>query len=131
MYNRYIRNDQGVYTRIPEEEPSRQRDAGAPHSPEPPPVNDNSQAPPSRESRQEESRQQEPQWEAPRSGGPGPPPRRDPADIISRTLRQVLDRFHLEQVDTGDLLLLLVLFLLFEEDADEELLFALGLLLIL
>jgi len=42
-----------------------------------------------------------------------------------------LDHFHLENVDTGDLLLLILLFLLFEEEADEELLFALGLLLIL
>ena len=31
MYNRYIRNDQGVYTRIPEEEPRR------PQAPPPPP----------------------------------------------------------------------------------------------
>jgi len=51
--------------------------------------------------------------------------------VIQRTLRRLLDRFHLENVDTGDLLLLILLFLLFEEDADEELLFALGLLLIL
>jgi len=34
-------------------------------------------------------------------------------------------------VDTGDLLLLALLFLLFREDADEELLVAIGLLLIL
>lgn len=46
-------------------------------------------------------------------------------------IRKLLDRFHLEHVDTGDLLLLLLLFLLFQEDADEELLIALGLLLIL
>lgn len=37
----------------------------------------------------------------------------------------------MDHVDTGDLLLLALLFLLFREDADEELLAALGLLLIL
>ena len=50
---------------------------------------------------------------------------------ITRPLRRLLDRFHLDSIDSGDLLLLLLLFLLFKEDADEELLFALGLLLIL
>ena len=46
-------------------------------------------------------------------------------------LRHFLDQFHLDHVDTGDLLLLGLLFFLFREDADEELLVALGLLLIL
>ena len=46
-------------------------------------------------------------------------------------LRGLLDRLHLESVDTGDPLLLVLLFLLYEEHADEELLFALGILLIL
>ena len=50
---------------------------------------------------------------------------------LSGFLRRLLDRFHLEKVDSGDLLLLLILFLLFKEDADDELLIALGLLLIL
>ena len=44
---------------------------------------------------------------------------------------QVLEKLHLGDLDAGDLLLLLVLFLLFEEKADEELLIAIGLLLIL
>ena len=39
--------------------------------------------------------------------------------------------FHLDRIDSGDLLLLGLLFLLYREGADEELLFALGLLLIL
>ncbi|WP_295734378.1 hypothetical protein [uncultured Oscillibacter sp.] len=43
----------------------------------------------------------------------------------------MLDQFHLDHVDTGDLLLLALLFFLFRENADEELLVALGLLLIL
>ena len=80
MYNRYIRNDTGSYSRIPEEEA---------------------------------------------------PPRQEASDVIARALRGLLDRLHLESVDTGDLLLLALLFLLYEEQADEELLFALGILLIL
>ena len=110
MYNRYIRNDTGSYSRIPEEEPaSRQappprRDA--PPKPGPPPK----QPPPRQES---------------------PPPRQEVSDVLARALRGLLDRLHLESVDTGDLLLLVLLFLLYEEHADEELLFALGILLIL
>ena len=50
---------------------------------------------------------------------------------MSDTLRQFLDRLHLDHVDTGDLLLLGLLFFLFREGADEELLIAFGLLLIL
>ena len=46
-------------------------------------------------------------------------------------LRRLLARFHLEDVDTGDLMLLILLFFLLEEKADDELLIALGLLLIL
>ena len=88
MYNRYIRNDSGSYTRIPEEE--RQS---------PPP------------------------------SGPPPPPQSG-SDGLSGFLRHFLDQFHLDHVDTGDLLLLGLLFFLFREDADEELLVALGLLLI-
>lgn len=99
MYNRYIRNDNGSYTRIPQEEQRPPRRA------EPPP----------------------PQAES----LPSPPPPQHAADTISGLLRTLLDRLHLNQVDTGDLLLLGVLFLLFREEADEELLVALGLLLIL
>ena len=53
------------------------------------------------------------------------------SDGLTGLLRHALDQFHLEGVDTGDLLLLGLLFLLFREGADEELLIALGLLLIL
>ena len=111
MYNRYIRNDQGTYTRVSEEEPHRQQQAqGRP-----------------REHAQSTPRPAKP---APNEG-PSFASESGLTDGISRTLRHLLDRFHLENVDTGDLLLLLLLFLLFEEDADEELLIALGLLLIL
>lgn len=108
MYNRYIRNDRGTYTRVPEEEPraAPPPDGPPPRRPEPPPRAGGQNA-------------QEP---------PPPPPRFE--DGVTGFLRKTLDRFHLESVDTGDLLLA-VLFLLFEEDADDELLAALGLLLIL
>lgn len=46
-------------------------------------------------------------------------------------LRDLLSHFHLDELDTGDLMLLLLLFFLMEEKADDELLLALGLLLIL
>ena len=46
-------------------------------------------------------------------------------------IRNLLRRFHLEELDTGDLMLLVLLFFLMEEKADDELLIALGLLLIM
>ena len=52
-------------------------------------------------------------------------------DGLTGFLRHLLDQFHLDHVDTGDLLVLALLFFLFREEADEELLVALGLLLIL
>ena len=103
MYNRYIRNDNGAYTRIPQEE----KHHGAP----PPPPEAKQQA----------------QWAQP----PPPPPGGRTIDGLTGFLRHLLDQFHLDRVDTGDLLLLVILFFLFKEDADEELLVALGLLLIL
>ena len=115
MYNRYIRNDRGVYTRIPQEESYESaRPNQAPPPPPPPPY----QPPPNN-----------PQPFGPPP--PPPPPLGAREDTISQFLRRTLNRFHLESVDTGDLLLLAILFLLFEEDADEELLIALGLMLIL
>ena len=86
MYNRYIRNEQGAYSRIPQQEPA------------PGPVS-----------------------------GRLPPPR--PPE--GRFLDRLLSRLHLGDIDSGDLLLLLILFFLFREEADEEVLIAIGLLLIL
>ena len=48
-----------------------------------------------------------------------------------RFLDRLLSRLHLGDIDSGDLLLLLILFFLFREEADEEVLIAIGLLLIL
>ena len=113
MYNRYIRNDKGVYTRIFESDEIPDR----PHTHDQPVQKPEHGHPPNT---------------PPKT--PPPPPKAPPhhgGDSFSGTLRKLLDRFHLENIDTGDLLLLLLILLLFREDADDELLFALGLLLIL
>ena len=118
MYNRYIRNDNGVYTRIPQEE--RQQ---------PPQQQSPRQTPPATPPSSQTGSQQRP---------PPPPPPSPPSggnsrwsDGLTGFLQHILDQLHLDHVDTGDLILLVLLFFLFREDADEELLVALGLLLIL
>ena len=45
-------------------------------------------------------------------------------------LQKLLRRLNLEDIDTGDILLLLILLFLFSEGEDEELLIALGILLL-
>lgn len=52
-------------------------------------------------------------------------------DGLTGMLRAALDKVQLQDIDTGDLIVLALLFFLFREDADEEVLFALGLMLIL
>lgn len=120
MYNRYIRNDNGSYTRVPQEEtPPQQRNTQG----QPPPRQESPPPPPKHEPPREEQRRPPP---------PSPPQSAGRiADGLTGFLRHVLDQLHLDHVDTGDLLLLVLLFFLFREDADEELLVALGLLLIL
>ena len=114
MYNRYLRNDQGVYTCIPQEE--------ARHAPEPP--RDSPPPPPTEE--------------PPRHTPPPPPPPENHGEGDGSLLREglsfldkMLEKLHLQDLDGADLMLLLLLFFLFEEKADDELLIALGLLLIL
>lgn len=106
MYNRYIRSEDGSYTKITEEEPGR------------------SETPPQQEASSAET-----------PPGTPPPPKAPPpfgsTDGIAGYLRRILDQLHLDHIDTGDLLLLGLLYFLFREKADEELLIALGLLLIL
>ena len=64
--------------------------------------------------------------------GPFPPPSGAPLqDALRGFLRRVLNAAHMDHTDTGDLLTLCLLYLLYREGADEELLAALGLLLIL
>ena len=103
MYNRYIHRDDGTYTKVAEPEPPRQETADHGSQPPPPPPDD-------------------PNESGPRSGG---------TEGLAGYLRQILDHLHLDRVDAGDLLLLGLLYFLFREKADEELLVALGLLLIL
>lgn len=104
MYNRYIRTDDGTYTKVSEEEiPSGQP-------------------------------RQEPRQDSPPPDGPppfSPPPPFGGGEGIAGYLRRILDQLHLDRIDAGDLLLLGLLYFLFREKADEELLVALGLLLIL
>lgn len=121
MYNRYIRNDNGSYTRIPQEETAGASAQGAEQPPRhsPPPETE-------RKERETDHRRASPPPPPPKGGGPGRSP-----DGLSGFLRHMLDQLHLDHVDTGDLLLLILLFFLFREDADEELLVSLGLLLIL
>lgn len=111
MYNRYIRQDDGSYSKVVEPEPHA---SGAPpRQPAPSPAAPDSVPPP-----------QEP---------PPPPPFERPGgpDGTAGFLRRALDQLHLDRIDSGDLLLLGLLYMLFREKADEELLIALGLLLIL
>lgn len=110
MYNRYIRRDDGTYTKVAEPDPPRQEPTGPGSKPPPPPPDDSNES-------------------GPRSGGP--PPSFGGAEGLVGYLRQILDHLHLDRVDAGDLLLLGLLYFLFREKADEELLVALGLLLIL
>ena len=107
MYNRYIRTDDGTYTKVSEEEtPSGQpRQEPRPGNGPPPPP--------------------------PGGSSSGPPPPFGGTEGIAGYLRRVLDQLHLDRIDAGDLLLLGLLYFLFREKADEELLIALGLLLIL
>ena len=112
MYNRYIRNDRGTYTRITEDDGSPRRPPNAPAPPDAPPPEASEPPPPP---------------DMPHR----PPPQPPIHDGLNGFLRHMLDAARLENVDTGDLLLLCLLFLLYREGADEELLVALGLLLIL
>lgn len=104
MYNRYMRNDTGAYIRMPQ-------DDAPPPGPKPP--SGSGASPKAKPS-------------------PGPPPIPAPSHRPERDiLNRFLERLHLGDLDSGDLLVLLLLFMLFRENADEELLIALGLLLIL
>ncbi len=110
MYNRYVRNDAGRYERIPTPDPPRD---------DPPPFADD----------QEDSREDWGGGVPPREEHTPPPPPRGQAQ--KGILSSLLKKLNLENIDTGDLLLLVLLFLLFKDGEDEELLIALGLLLIL
>ena len=107
MYDRYGREECGSYVR-----------ASMDDSPLPPP-------PPRRPSGQDAPPPQQP----PKPPPPPPPKPGRPPEIAFG--KGILDALHLDDLDTGDLLLLFLLFFLFKQKADEELLIAIGLLLIL
>ena len=121
MYNRYTRNDTGVYTRMPQSEPSSdppKKHTGfgqnAPgNTPQNAPGNTLQNAPGKNV------------FASPNALHSTPFPQRPERDVLNR----VLEKLHLGDLDAGDLLVLLLLFMLFREKADEELLIALGLLL--
>lgn len=116
LYNHYVRDENGNYTRVTVEErspsPLFQTPSFPPFDDTPPPEHDSQPPPVSRESRP-------------------PPPPHPPMPPPPLPFSQLLGQFHLEDVDSGDLLLLGLLFFLFRKGADEELLIALGLLMIL
>ena len=110
MYDRYARENRSNYVR-----------ASLDDSPLPPPPRKPSgQAPPPPKPQQPPKPSHPPQS--------GPPPKRPPEIAFGKS---ILDALHLDDLDTGDLLLLFLLFFLFKQQADEELLIAIGLLLIL
>ncbi len=96
MYNRYVRDQQGTFTRISEDLPDSTSTVCGP----PPPQNSSA-----------------------------PPTSQDPFSCI----QNMFGKLGLDGIDTGDLLLLLIIFLIFTDGngQNEELLIALGLLLIL
>ena len=119
MYNRYTRNDTGVYTRMPQSEPSsdppKKHTGFGQNAPQNAPGNTPQNAPGKNV------------FASPNALHFTPFPQRPERDVLNR----VLEKLHLGDLDAGDLLVLLLLFMLFREKADEELLIALGLLLIL
>ena len=127
MYNRYTRNDTGVYTRMPQSEPSsdppKKRTGFGQNAPQNAPGSTPQNAPGN-------TLQNAPGknvFASPNALHSTPFPQRPERDVLNR----VLEKLHLGDLDAGDLLVLLLLFMLFREKADEELLIALGLLLIL
>ena len=113
MYNRYIRGGDGSYTRVSSEDAPL-----APRQPPPPPKESSTGGGP--------AGQRPPPSGAPESRPPGEPPAPERS-----VLNGLLEKLHLSDLDAGDILLLLLLFFLFRQEADEELLIAIGLLLIL
>ena len=105
MYNHYVRDGNGNYVKVSVEEPKYE----AVHIPSPPPQREPiPEQSPQCQSNTNEQRPSEAQF-----------------------VNKMLGHLNLSDIDSGDLLLLALLFFLFRQNADEELLIALGLLLIL
>ena len=93
MYNRYLRNDEGVYTRIPMQDVPQD---SPPRNPPPPPPQHGEM----------------PHGDAHHNGKPhNAPPHRDAAGD-EQFLHRLLGKFNLKDIDTADILLLLILFFL-------------------
>lgn len=109
MYNRYVRNDTGTYERvsIPEQPAQHTENNEEIHAHFP---------------------ETHTHVTSTEQGQPSPL-----AGLFGKSglLSGILDKLKLSDIDTGDLLLLVILFLLFRDGGDDELLIALGLLLIL
>ena len=123
MYNRYTRNDTGVYTRMPQNEPSSDPPKKHTGFGQNAPGNTLQNAP----GNTPQNAPGKNVFASPNALHSTPFPQRPERDVLNR----VLEKLHLGDLDAGDLLVLLLLFMLFREKADEELLIALGLLLIL
>ena len=123
MYNRYTRNDTGVYTRMPQSEPSSDPPKKHTGFGQNAPGNTLQIAP----GNTPQNAPGKNVFASPNALHSTPFPQRPERDVLNR----VLEKLHLGDLDAGDLLVLLLLFMLFREKADEELLIALGLLLIL
>ena len=104
MYNRYIRNDRGVYTKIPEDSPdprpASSTGGGQPYPPPPPSGSGQPHSPPPPSG----SGQPYPPPPPSGSGQPYPPPPPSGGgqpiehikDSVTDFLRNALDRFHLD-----------------------------------
>ena len=127
MYNRYTRNDTGVYTRMPQSEPSSDPPKKHTGFGQNAPGNTLQNAPGNTPQNTPQNAPGKNVFASPNALHSTPFPQRPERDVLNR----VLEKLHLGDLDAGDLLVLLLLFMLFREKADEELLIALGLLLIL
>ena len=107
MYNRYVRNDDGIYRRVPFTQTHTSSDGGT--------------------SSQHAGACQPEHGTASERVSPSAGRSRGKDSFLSG----ILSKFKLDEIDTGDLLLLVILFLLFRDGEDDEILIALGLLLIL
>ena len=121
MYNRYIPNGT-AYSRIPQED-------APPFQPPGP-----RQPPRQEKHRQEEGHHRKAQGQEHRENHRTPPPRKDAAGVLEGAVSRlggVLKSLHLDDIDSGDILLVLILLFLFlESDDNLELVITLGLLLL-
>ena len=109
MYNRYTRNDTGVYTRMPQSEPSsdppKKHTGFGQNAPQNAPGNIPQNAP----GNTLQNALGKNVFASPNALHSTPFPQRPERDVLNR----VLEKLHLGDLDAGDLLVLLLLFMLF------------------